>query len=121
MPFVPQPLLFAHGLVDAMLMHGGANTFHETVLAGIPTLVCPVMGDQSSVARAVMARGVGVAVETLTIPDLPGARSVESIASDTLPAMLSGDNSWKQSAMRIGRLLASEDGITAQVAFVLGD
>jgi UDP:flavonoid glycosyltransferase YjiC (YdhE family) len=121
MPFVPQPLLFAHGLVDAMLMHGGANTFHETVLAGIPTLVCPVMGDQSSVARAVMASSVGVAVETLTIPDLPGARSVESIASDTLPAMLSGDNRWKQSAMRIARLLASEDGITAQVAFVLGD
>jgi hypothetical protein len=36
-----------------MLMHGGANTFHETVLAGIPVLVWPVFGDQESVAETV--------------------------------------------------------------------
>ena len=122
LPFVPQPLLFAHGLVDAMLMHGGANTFHETVLAGIPTIVWPVMGDQGSVANAVVAAGVGASVETCSFPDLEGARSLEHIADVTLPAMLSpADNPWKVAACRLSRLLASEDGVTASAAFVLGD
>lgn len=120
LPFVPQPLLFAHGLVDAMLMHGGANTFHETVLAGIPTIVWPVMGDQGSVANAVVAAGVGASVETCSFPDLAGARSLEHIADVTLPAMLAPeDNPWKVAARRLAGLLASEDGVTAAVAFVL--
>lgn len=122
LPFVPQPLLFAHGLVDTMLMHGGANTFHETVLAGIPTIVWPVMGDQGSVAQAAVAAGIGASIETRSFPDLEGARSLEHIADVTLPAMLApGENPWKVAARRLAELLASEDGVTASVAFVLGD
>lgn len=122
MPFVPQPLLLAHGLVDAMLMHGGANTLHETVLAGIPTIVWPVMSDQGSVANAVVAAGVGACVETRNFPDLKGACSLDHIADVTLPAMLvPGDNPWKVAASRLAGRLASEDGVTASVAFVLGD
>lgn len=120
MTFVPQPLLFAHGLVDVMLMHGGANTFHETALSAIPSIVCPVMGDQESVARAVMATGIGVAVESLTVPNLPGAQPLERIANETLPAMLAPANAWKREATRIAAQLASEDGIAAEVALVLG-
>jgi UDP:flavonoid glycosyltransferase YjiC (YdhE family) len=119
LPFVPQPLLFAHGLVDVMLMHGGANTFHETVLAGIPTLVCPVSGDQRDVARAVVATGVGVAIESPTMPDLPSSRPLDQVAADTLPALLAPDNEWKRSATRIAALVAAEDGVGAQLAFVL--
>jgi len=120
LPFVPQPLLFAHGLVDTTLMHGGANTFHETALAGIPSLVCPVLGDQASVAQAVVATGVGVAIESPTMPNVPNTRSLHHVAAEIVPVLLAPDSPWKREATRLAALLAKEDGITAQLAFVLG-
>lgn len=118
LPFVPQPLLFAHGLIDAMLMHGGANTFHETVLAGIPTLVCPISGDQGHVARAVVTTGVGISIESPTMPEIPGSRPL-AVAAEMLPALLAPESPWRREAHRLAALIASEDGIAAQLAFVL--
>jgi UDP:flavonoid glycosyltransferase YjiC (YdhE family) len=121
MPFVPQPLLFAHGLVDVMVMHGGANTFHEAVASGIPILVCPAFGDQKSVAEAAAALGVGTCVESITYPSLAGAASIELVADEILPSMLApGVSSWKAAATRLAEHVAHEDGLEALEALVLG-
>jgi hypothetical protein len=121
LPFVPQPLLFAHGLVDVMLMHGGANTFHETVLSGIPTLVCPGFGDQEAVARAAARLGVGVCVESITYPNLDGAMSLAQVADDVLPAMLApGNTQWKTEATRLAALIRQESGLARAEALLVG-
>jgi len=121
MPFVPQPLLFAHGLVDVMLMHGGANTFHEAVVSGIPLLISPGFGDQEGVAKAVAKLGVGVCVESITIPNLDGALSIDRVADEVLPAMLApGTSAWKAAATRLADHVAHEDGLGAAEALVTG-
>jgi UDP:flavonoid glycosyltransferase YjiC (YdhE family) len=119
--FVPQPLLFARGLIDVMLMHGGANTFHETIVSAIPVLVSPVFGDQDAVARAVTALGVGLVVETPRFPTFADALSLDQLASETLPAMLApGESTWKATAKRLAATVREEHGVQTAAAFVLG-
>ncbi|MCC6997763.1 MAG: hypothetical protein IT370_24305 [Deltaproteobacteria bacterium] len=119
MPFVPQPLLFCHGLVDVMLTHGGANTFHEAAASGIPLLISPGFGDQESVALAAARLGVGVCVEAIGYPTLEGAFPLDRVAGEVLPAMLAaGVSRWKQRATEVAALLAREDGIAAAEALV---
>lgn len=118
--FVPQPLLFARGLIDVMLVHGGANTFHETIVSAIPVLVSPAFGDQDAVARAVAALGVGVCVETPRFPTLDIAQPLDTIATETLPAMLApGESTWKRAAARLAATVREENGIETAAAFVL--
>jgi UDP:flavonoid glycosyltransferase YjiC (YdhE family) len=120
MPFVPQPLLFAHGLVDVMLMHGGANTLYEAVVSGIPLLVCPGFGDQESVAQAVAALGLGACVESITIPNLTGAVAIERVGAELLPAMLApGITTWKAAATSLAARIREEDGLGAMEALLV--
>lgn len=119
MPFVPQPLLFAHGLVDAMLMHGGANTFHEVVAAGVPCLVSPGFGDQEHVAKAAARLGVGVCIEAVTYPGLD-ALPLDRVAEDVLPAMLARGNRWKSAATELSARIWKENGLDAAEALVVG-
>jgi UDP:flavonoid glycosyltransferase YjiC (YdhE family) len=121
MSFVPQPLLFAHGLVDVMLMHGGANTFHETVLAGIPVLVWPVFGDQESVAETAGKLGIGVPIKSLMFPNLAGAQSLARVTEEILPKMLApGESAWKAAAVRLAERVKGGDGLDTAVALVTG-
>jgi UDP:flavonoid glycosyltransferase YjiC (YdhE family) len=120
MPFVPQPLLFSQGLVDVMLMHGGANTFHEAVASGIPVLVCPGFGDQGSVADVVAALGVGVRVESINYPACEAALPIDRVADEILPAMLApGVSTWKSAATALAEHVAHEDGLDAAEALLL--
>jgi UDP:flavonoid glycosyltransferase YjiC (YdhE family) len=121
MPYLPQPFLFAHGLVDVMLMHGGANTFHEAVVSGIPLLISPAVGDQEYVALAAARLGVGICVESLTVPTLPGAVSIERVAAELMPELLApGISRWKAAAMQLAGQVKEEDGLDAAEAMVLG-
>ncbi|MGE0549888.1 MAG: glycosyltransferase [Kofleriaceae bacterium] len=120
MPFVPQPLLFAHNLVDVMLMHGGANTFHEAIVSAIPLLICPGFGDQESVAYAAAKLGVGVIVESITYPTLEGALRLEQVAREVLPAMLApGVSHWKATAAELAAQVITENGLDAAERLVL--
>jgi UDP:flavonoid glycosyltransferase YjiC (YdhE family) len=120
MPFVPQPLLFAHGLVDVMLMHGGANTFHEAIASGIPLLISPGFGDQENVAKAVGALGIGACVEAVLHPNLEGAVPIDRVASELLPAMLAPGNRWQAKGLALAEQLRHEDGVSAAEALLLG-
>jgi len=121
MPFVPQPLLFAHGLVDVMLTHGGANTFHEAVMSGIPLLVWPAFGDQEGVATAVTKLGLGASIASVMFSQLAGSLPLERIARETLPEMLApGVSRWKAAATQLAEKIRGEDGLDAAEAIVLG-
>ena len=121
MPFVPQPYLFARGLVDVMLMHGGANTFHEAVVSGVPLIVCPGFGDQGCVADAAVNLGLGVRVESIMYDGHAGASTLEHVASEILPAMLAkGPTRWKLAAQEIAAKLRHEDGLAAAETALLG-
>ena len=120
MPFVPQPFLFAHGLVDVMLMHGGANTFHEAVVSGVPLLISPGFGDQECVALAAAKLGVGICVEAIMLPTLEGAVQLERVAEDLLPAMLApGISRWKAAATSLAAHVKQENGLDTAEALVL--
>ena len=119
MSFVPQPLLFAHGLVDVLLMHGGANTFHEAVVSGIPLLISPAFGDQESVALAAAKLGVGICVEAIMYPALQGAIPMDRVAEELLPTMLApGVSRWKVAATSLAAQVRQENGLDAAEALV---
>lgn len=120
MPFVPQPFLFAHGLIDVMLMHGGANTFHEAVVSAVPLLISPGFGDQECVAQAAARLGVGVCVEAIMFPELAGAVPLQRVADDVLPAMLApGTSQWQAAATSLAAQIRLENGLDAAEALVL--
>lgn len=70
-PSVPQQSLLAH--VDAMVHHGGNNSFTECLRFGVPALVLPFSSDQFAVARDAERAGVGVVRDpnTLAPRDVP--------------------------------------------------
>ncbi|MFJ8142877.1 glycosyltransferase [Streptomyces sp. NPDC096013] len=70
---VPQRALLDH--VDAMVHHGGSNSFTECLRAGVPAVVLPFSSDQFSVARDVERSGAGVVLDpnSLSPADVPAA------------------------------------------------
>ncbi|MET7451860.1 glycosyltransferase [Streptomyces sp. NPDC005574] len=72
-PSVPQQALLEH--VDAMVHHGGNNSFTECLRAGVPALLLPFSSDQFAVARDAERAGVGVVLDpnALTPADVPAA------------------------------------------------
>ncbi|MCQ9131649.1 glycosyltransferase [Streptomyces hilarionis] len=83
-PVVPQQALLEH--VDAMVHHGGNNSFTECVRAGVPALVLPFSSDQFAVARDAERAGVGVVADpnALAPGDVPAA--LDALAA-TRPAV----------------------------------
>ncbi|MDG4773684.1 nucleotide disphospho-sugar-binding domain-containing protein [Solwaraspora sp. WMMD792] len=45
---------------DVFVTHGGSNSFHEAILAGVPMVVVPFFGDQPLVARQAARLGIGI-------------------------------------------------------------
>ncbi|MFF0740340.1 glycosyltransferase [Streptomyces sp. NPDC004111] len=58
LPSVPQQSLLPH--VDAMVHHGGNNSFTECLRAGVPALVLPFSSDQFAIAHDAERAAVGV-------------------------------------------------------------
>jgi len=85
---VPQQALLQH--VDAMVHHGGGNSFTECLRAGVPALVLPFSSDQFAVARDAERSGVGIVADpnTLKWTDIPGA--LDGLRGPKRDAALSG-------------------------------
>ncbi|MBM4369617.1 MAG: glycosyltransferase family 1 protein [Deltaproteobacteria bacterium] len=58
--WVPQVAVLEHGVVEAMLYHGGANGVHEALSRGVPLVIVPFGFDQVSHGRMVAAEGAGM-------------------------------------------------------------
>ncbi|OTA59681.1 glycosyltransferase family 1 protein [Hypoxylon sp. EC38] len=60
LPSTPVACLTASKSILAYVHHGGSNSFHEAIGAGVPQVVCPVWIDTYDFARRVEMIGVGV-------------------------------------------------------------
>ncbi|MEW2558856.1 glycosyltransferase [Streptomyces griseorubiginosus] len=82
-PSMPQQALLEH--VDAMVHHGGGNSFTECLRAGVPALVLPFSSDQFSIAYDAQRSGAGLVLDpnTLTSDDVPTA--LRALWGDTGP------------------------------------
>ncbi|MDZ3832922.1 MAG: glycosyltransferase [Sphingopyxis sp.] len=103
----PHDVLFRH--VGAALHHGGAGTTGASLRAGLPTIICPFMGDQPFWARRVAALGCGP-------PPLDRNRLDVAALAGAFAA--TGDAGMKDRAAILGRRIAAEDGVTAAVEHI---
>jgi sterol 3beta-glucosyltransferase len=96
-------------LMQGTLHHGGAGTTGAALRAGIPTAICPFLGDQPFWARRVAALGVGPASLDL--------RSMEATdIAETVRAM--DDPLMRERAARLGEAIRAEDGVAAAIGFI---
>jgi hypothetical protein len=58
-PSVPYPWLFQNHCCSMMVCHGGMGVVSACLRAGIPTIVCPLMGDQFLTGSLVQGLGLG--------------------------------------------------------------
>jgi sterol 3beta-glucosyltransferase len=96
--------------VAAVVHHGGAGTTGAALRAGKPTVVCPLVGDQSFWGRRVAALGVG-----------PSPISLRQFASEKLAdaiAMAVADQGVRQRAPALGAIIRAEDGVGNAVALI---
>ncbi|KAI1416426.1 glycosyltransferase family 1 protein [Hypoxylon sp. FL1857] len=68
LPSTPVACLTASDSILAYVHHGGSNSFHEAIGAGVPQVVCPVWLDTYDFARRVEMIGVGVRGNENTAP-----------------------------------------------------
>jgi len=105
---IPHAWLFPR--MAAIVHHGGAGTTAAALSAGVPSIVTPVMGDQSFWARRVSDLGVGprsVPRRKLTVDRLTAA--IESALSD--------DQIRARSAA-LGEQIRAEDGTSVAVRHI---
>jgi sterol 3beta-glucosyltransferase len=109
--------VFATGDVDhtallprcsAAVHHGGSGTTHETLRAGLPTIVCPVFGDQHFWGARCRALGAG---DSLPFREISAARLRNVLQRDLTPAT-------RRAAEHLGKALALEDGLGEAVRVV---
>ena len=106
---IPHDWLFPR--TSAVIHHGGAGTTIAGLRAGRPTLICPVVGDQSFWGHQVHRLGAGPApipLRRLTSQRL--ASAVRTLADDHI----------RRRARTLGTLIRSEDGIAEAISVVEG-
>lgn len=83
LPSTPAAVLAASAsTVRAYVYHGGSNSFHEAVAAGVPHVVCPVWLDTYDFATRVEHLGIGLWANRGRAPDVDGAslgRALEEV------------------------------------------
>lgn len=72
LPSSPVAILTAAPSIVAYVHHGGSNSFHEAVAAGVPQVVCPVWLDTYDFATRVEYFGIGVRGNRAAAPRVKG-------------------------------------------------
>ncbi|MCD1261638.1 glycosyl transferase family 1 [Paenibacillus athensensis] len=90
-PYVPQTELLPH--VRLFVTHGGMNSVHEALYAGVPLVVVPQSADQPVIARQVARLGAGVALD---MSDLSVTRLREAVDR------VAGSAAFRDAAAAIG-------------------
>lgn len=70
LPSTPAAILTASASVCAYVYHGGSNSFHEALAAGVPHVVCPVWLDTYDFATRVELLGIGLWANRGCAPDV---------------------------------------------------
>ncbi|MET9621950.1 glycosyltransferase [Streptomyces sp. NPDC006464] len=93
---VPQRWLLGH--VDAMVHHGGNNSFTECLAAGVPAVVLPFSSDQFSIAHDLERAQVGLCLDPTRMADEEAGRAIGRLLSHR-PAGLAR---WMGTARSLG-------------------
>lgn len=111
---VPQRALLDH--VDAMVHHGGGNSFTECLRAGVPAVVLPFSSDQFSVARDAERSGAGVVLDpnTMAPADVPAALAAAWTSLEPRVAALAESVGRRGPRWAAGELLASMGALSAR-------
>ncbi|MBM4392564.1 MAG: glycosyltransferase family 1 protein [Deltaproteobacteria bacterium] len=80
--WVPQVAVLEHGVVEAMLYHGGANGVHEALSRGIPLVIVPFGFDQVGHGRMVAAEGAGLWMGRHEVSAASLSRALHTILTD---------------------------------------
>lgn len=105
---IPHDWLFPR--MAAIVHHGGAGTTGAGLRAGLPSIVTPFVGDQTSWAERVVQLGVGPrapALKKLTAENL--AEAIRVVVTD--PAM-------RQRAKTLGEKIRTENGVVRAVEII---
>lgn len=70
LPSSPVAILTAAPSIVAYVHHGGSNSFHEAVAAGVPQIVCPVWLDTYDFATRVEYLGIGARGNSTAAPKI---------------------------------------------------
>jgi UDP:flavonoid glycosyltransferase YjiC (YdhE family) len=105
---IPHAWLFPH--MAAIVHHGGAGTTAAALSAGVPSIVTPVMGDQSFWARRVSELGVGP-------KSFPRRKLTVERLSCAIEAAVRDDTIRAKSAT-LGEQIRAEDGISTAVELI---
>ncbi|KAI1141417.1 glycosyltransferase family 1 protein [Hypoxylon sp. FL0543] len=107
LPSTPVACLTASKSILAYVHHGGSNSFHEAIGAGVPQVVCPVWLDTYDFARRVEMIGVGVRGNENTAPYVKAdefAAALERVIGDSAEAQ-----KFRETAKRISKEVGGID------------
>lgn len=107
----PQPSVIAE--VDAVIHHGGNNSFNECLYFGKPSLIMPYCWDGHDNATHIDERGYGLAMERYTWKDADIAAALERLLNDaamkqrleSLSAHMQAEDGRRKGARALDRLL----------------
>ncbi|KAI2618238.1 glycosyltransferase family 1 protein [Hypoxylon sp. NC1633] len=85
LPSTPMACLTASPSILAYVHHGGSNSYHESIAAGVPQVVCPVWLDTYDFATRAEFLGVGVKGNVTAAPNVRAdefANALEKVIGD---------------------------------------
>lgn len=82
---VPQRALLAE--VDAMVHHGGNNSFTECLAAGVPALVLPFSSDQFAIAHDAERAGAAVVLDPAALTERAVGEAVAGLLTSPPPGL----------------------------------
>jgi hypothetical protein len=106
LPSTPAAILTASTSVCAYVYHGGSNSFHEAVAAGVPHTVCPVWLDTYDFATRVEYLGIGLWANRGHAPDVNGTSlrlALEEVISGP------GAEAMRTKARKLAKLVGGVD------------
>jgi MGT family glycosyltransferase len=106
---VPQPTVLAHEAIGACVTHGGSGTITESLAAGVPMVVMPLMWDQPYNAQFVHELGAGVRCDWWALTGTAFEKVVRTVL---------GNGEYRDRAAAIARDLRTQDGSAAVAAVV---
>jgi sterol 3beta-glucosyltransferase len=110
MALPPAPHNWLLPRMAAVVHHGGAGTTAASLRAGAPTIIAPVMGDQSFWARRLVELGVGLALPPLR-------RLKPELLAQALVTALQ-DRSMRKQAGLLGEHIRAENGLGEMVQII---
>lgn len=107
--FVPQLALLKK--VDAVIFHGGHNTFCETLMQGLPAVVAPIKDDQPVIAEQLVRCGAGLRVHFDRVKSRDLAAVVQRILTEP---------QFRLAAQRMQNILRASGGAQEAIALLQG-